>query len=633
MYDDSITATAVTAAPLQPKAVQSQNNSQPVSTASTTVAAAPEQQIVPGSDDAVIAQIRTTPSKQLFESLLRGDPEYCRDIKGAIMLLLCIIARCTQDVSQIDRIFHHSAIVPKWWNEQAIKDGKKGALDWATYYIHKALYTCNCVIWTNAGWKPVAMFYPDENPRYSYDDIGISTLFCDVFRHTLLKCKENDAWYIYDGTKWILNNELAMEYCKAFVVVLTNYAKAVEQIDMITFPPGESASELARKKTTKEHPYISFIKRLASRRARETMLADAKSVNDMSISKADFDKDEYLFNCKNGTVDLRTFTLRPHSPADHITKMANVTYVPGARSQLWEQHIATIMDGDMQKAEFLQKTIGYALTGSNKYACMMILYGPSSRNGKSATVDTINRMMGDYGGVANPEIFAQRAYANGSGHNDGLAQLAGTRFVSVPEVEGNMTLSSSLVKRCTGDGLITTRAIYEKQFSFVPQFKLFMHTNHLPRIYDLSMFDSGRIKVIPFTHFFEEHDRNPNMVAELTTEENLSGIFNWALGGLQKLESAGFDAPQSVLDAIGVYRQDSDRVGNFINEMMEQSTENVSTTAVFAVYKTWCESSGLRPGREQDFKCEMERHGINVGRPRVNGKQVTSYLGWVLGQP
>ena len=102
-----------------------------------------------------------------------------------------------------------------------------------------------------------------------------------------------------------------------------------------------------------------------------------------------------------------------------------------------------------------------------------------------------------------------------------------------------MAVSSSLVKRCTGDGLITTRAIYEKQFSFVPQFKLFMHTNHLPRIYDLSMFDSGRVKVIPFTHFFEEHDRNPNMVAELTTEENLSGIFNWALGGLQSWRASG----------------------------------------------------------------------------------------------
>ena len=101
--------------------------------------------------------------------------------------------------------------------------------------------------------------------------------------------------------------------------------------------------------------------------------------------------------------------------------------------------------------------------------------------------------------------------------------------------------------------------------------------------------------VLAVTHGCRGARSLPNMVAELTTEENLSGIFNWALGGLQKLESIGFDAPQSVLDAIGVYRQDSDRVGNFINEMMEQSTENVSTTVVFGVYKTWCENSGLRP--------------------------------------
>ena len=159
--------------------------------------------------------------------------------------------------------------------------------------------------------------------------------------------------------------------------------------------------------------------------------------------------------------------------------MANVTFAPGARSQLWEQHIATVMDGDVEKAE-LQKHIGYALTGLKQVCLYDDTLWPQLQKRQERDRGHINKMMGDYGGVANPETFAQRAYANGSGHNDGLAQLAGTRFVSVPEVEGNMTLSSSLVKRCTGDGLITTRAIYEKQFSFVPQFKLFMHTNISP---------------------------------------------------------------------------------------------------------------------------------------------------------
>lgn len=597
--------------------------------APASLAAAPGQQIVPGSDDAIIGQITTSNAKDLYSSLVSGTHPMCRDSKMAMMMLLSVISCYTTDMSQIDRIFRRSTLVPTWWDNPLERDGRKSGMTSGSYYIQKVICTNRIMLLTVYGWQPLVMYCPDENTKYGRDDIGISTLYCDIYRDSVLKCAEQNCWYIYDGQRWAVNTERVIETCKAFTQALCDYYKIVAHLDGLAFPQdGED-----EKKNTKNHPYIRYAESVKSRRVRDTLLKDAQSVPGMSISKADFDKDVYLINCKNGTVDLRTYTLHPHTPTDYITQMANVTFVPGARSLLWEQHIATIMDGDMQKAEFLQKTIGYALTGSNKYACMMILYGPSSRNGKSATVDTINKMLGDYGGIADPETFAQKRYANSSGHNDGLAQLVGKRFVSVPEVDGNMTLSSSLVKRCTGDGLITARAIYEKQFSFVPQFKLFMHTNHLPRVNDLSMFDSGRIKVIPFTHYFKESDRNPEMVKELTTEENLSGIFNWALGGLQKLENTGFDAPQSVLDAIGLYRQDSDRVGNFIADNMEQSSDSTSTTNVFSAYKTWCESSGLRPGREQDFKKEMERHGISVGRPRINGKQVTSYLGWVLRQP
>lgn len=630
MYDGLITATTTTTAdPVQSKAVQPQDNSQPVCTAATTVAAAPGQQIVPGSDDAIIGQITASNAKDLYSSLVSGTHPMCRDSKMAMMMLLSVISCYTTDMSQIDRIFRRGTLVPTWWDKPLEKDGRASTMTNSKYYIQKVIFTNRIMLLTVYGWQPLVMYCPDENTKYGRDDIGISTLYCDIYRDSVLKCAEQNCWYIYDGQRWAVNTERVIETCKAFTQALCDYYKIVARLDELAFPQDEGEE----KKSTKNHPYIRYAESVKSRRVRDTLLKDAQSVPGMSISKADFDKDVYLINCKNGTVDLRNYTLHPHTPTDYITQMANVTFVPGARSLLWEQHIATIMDGDMQKAEFLQKTIGYALTGSNKYACMMILYGPSSRNGKSATVDTINKMLGDYGGVADPETFAQKRFANSSGHNDGLAQLVGKRFVSVPEVDGNMTLSSSLVKRCTGDGLITARAIYERQFSFTPQFKLFMHTNHLPRVNDLSMFDSGRIKVIPFTHYFKESDRNPNMVADLTTEENLSGIFNWALGGLQKLENTGFDAPQSVLDAIGLYRQDSDRVGNFIADNMEQSSDSASTTNVFSAYKTWCESSGLRPGREQDFKKEMERHGISVGRPRINGKQVTSYLGWVLRQP
>lgn len=311
--------------------------------------------------------------------------------------------------------------------------------------------------------------------------------------------------------------------------------------------------------------------------------------------------------------------------------VAPVTYNPNAHSKLWEQHITTVMDGDVEKAQFLQKSFGYALSGTNKYASLIIMYGPRSRNGKSATVDTFCKMLGDYADTADPATFSEKSHANGSAHSDDLARLEGKRMISVPESDKKMTLSSSLVKRSTGDFKIVARAIFERQRSFEPQFKLFFHTNHLPRISDLTMFDSSRVKVIPFTHYFKPQDRNPNQIAELTTPENLSGILNWALEGWILLETTGFEPPQSVLDATGQYRQDSDQVGNFMMEHMEEDSNSyVSTRSVFDAYKLWCDRCGLPSGREQDFKKDLESRGISAVRKRIDGKQVTAYLGWSL---
>ena len=639
MYTESASVTDVTTAiPIQSEAAQPQHlrddtllqdSSQPVSAAATTVAAVPGQQIVPGSDDAIIGQITASSAKDLYCALLAGTHPMCQDNKMAIMMLLSIISCYTTDMSQIDRIFRHSPLVPTWWDKPLERDGRKSSMTNGSYYVQKVIYTNRIMLLTVYGWQPLAMYYPDEHTKYGRDDIGISTLFCDIFRNSILKCIEQNCWYTYDGTRWVAGSEKVMETCKAFTQALCDYYKIVAYLDEFAFPQ-DMGDE---KKSTKNHPYIRYAESIKSRRVRETLLKDSQSVPGMSISQSDFDADGELLNCQNGTIDLRDCTLRPHSPTDHITKMANVTYVPGARSQLWEGHIITVMENDMDKAKYLQKAIGYALRGSHDLECMMMLYGQSSRNGKSVTVDAVNKMLGDYGGTANPETFAQKLNTSSSAHNDGLARLAGLRFVSVPEADGHLTLSASLIKRCTGDELISARPIYGKEFSFAPQFTLFFHTNHLPRINDRSMFDSNRVKVIPFTYHFPEAARNPHMLADLTTPENLSGILNWALEGLVLIKREGFNAPSSVLNAIEEYRQDSDRVGNFIRERMEQRSGDASTTEVFAAYKLWCESSGLRPGREQDFKREMERHGINVGRPRVNGKQVTSYLGWVLGQP
>ena len=131
------------------------------------------------------------------------------------------------------------------------------------------------------------------------------------------------------------------------------------------------------------------------------------------------------------------------------------SYDPNTRCARWEQHILQIMEDDTAKAEYLQKAFGMCLTGENRYECFFILYGPTSRNGKGTTMETIMTMMGDYGKAARPDTITQRQSPNGSGPSEDIARLAGARIVNVSEPDKKMTLSSALVKTLTGNDTVT----------------------------------------------------------------------------------------------------------------------------------------------------------------------------------
>ena len=197
MYAKSESATvAISDTPVLSETVQPQNKNQPVSTAAATVAAAPGQQIVPGSDDAIIGQITASNAKDLYSSLVSGTHPMCQDNKMAIMMLLSIISCYTTDAGQIDRIFRHSPLVPTWWDKPLERDGRKSSMTNGSYYIQKVIFTNRIMLLTVYGWQPLVMYYPDENTKYGRDDIGISTLYCDIYRDSVLKCAEQNCWYI-----------------------------------------------------------------------------------------------------------------------------------------------------------------------------------------------------------------------------------------------------------------------------------------------------------------------------------------------------------------------------------------------------------------------------------------------------
>lgn len=302
--------------------------------------------------------------------------------------------------------------------------------------------------------------------------------------------------------------------------------------------------------------------------------------------------------------------------------IAGVSYDPNARCERWERFIDEIMQGDKEKAVFLQKSMGYALTGDTRHECLFFFYGPTSRNGKSTTIEPIMHMMGDYGKTARPDTIALKQNPDGRGPTEDVARLAGARFVNIPEPPKNMVLSAALVKTMTGGDTVTARFLNENSFQYRPQFKLFINTNHLPSVTDTTLFSSGRVKIIPFERHFSEQERDEGLKDFFMEPGRLSAILNWCLDGLWLLRETGFQMPDSVREATEDYRQGSDKTGRFIaDEMVADPLAEARTADVYSRYQEWCGRNGYKPENMQNFKSSLANVAtIRRKRPDGGGK-------------
>ena len=224
------------------------------------------------------------------------------------------------------------------------------------------------------------------------------------------------------------------------------------------------------------------------------MIDVAKWLPGVAVSVGMFDRDPMLLNCSNGTLDLRNGEIRAHDPADLITKMVPVAYDPQATCPVWEAFVDRIMEGDRSKIEFLQRAVGYSLTGITSEQCLFVLHGPGA-NGKSTFMETIRELLADYAMHTTTSSLLQ---SKSSPIRNDLARLNGARCVSAVEIGMGKRLDEALVKQLTGGDQVTARFLYNEYFEYKPTFKLFIAANHKP---DIQGVDHGiwrRIHLIPF---------------------------------------------------------------------------------------------------------------------------------------
>lgn len=434
----------------------------------------------------------------------------------------------------------------------------------------------------------------EARKRYGLNQIGLGNLFADCFKNLCRFCPETKNWFIYNGRVWRedVGGMVSSQYAKSLLYYLFDCRKFIENDEQ-------------------RDAWLKYVAKNLERKYRDIMLKDAASVHYISIKE--FDKNPYLLNVENGTLNLKTFELRPHNPDDFLSKIANVTFDGNARCDRWESFITEIMQDDDDKAQFLQKTLGYALTGDTSEECFFIFYGNTTRNGKGTTAETVLHILGDYGRTAQPETIAQKQNNNGGAPSEDVARLKGARFVNMSEPDKGLRLNSALVKSMTGGDTITARFLHQNSFEFKPEYKLFINTNHLPKINDDSIFASGRVKLIPFKRHFQENEQDKGLKNFFRQPENKSGILNWLLEGLQLLKADGLKQPQSVRDATTQYREESDIIGQFISEcLIEVRYTNTLLKNIHAQYEEWCENYGHRPLNSRNLAAELRRKGKKV---------------------
>lgn len=427
---------------------------------------------------------------------------------------------------------------------------------------------------------------PDEEfVRYLTDfdlsDIGNAKHFELRTRGELLYCHEWKKWLAWNGTRWVLDaGQHSLQRAKETIEELFLLAARVQSQDAFRF--AKASSDLGR---------IRAMMVLAS--------------PELAVEIDELDQDPWALNCENGTLDLVSGKLRPHSPADKITKLAPTAYCPDAPAPVWEQFLRDVfvlesstVDGkrladekltaDVEMIQFVQRLFGYCITGDVREQKLPIFHG-SGANGKSTLLNAIIETLGpDYCMQCLPDFLMEK---RGESHPTEKASLFGKRFVSCVETDASRKLAESTVKLLTGGEKIMARRMREDFWEFAPTHKIGLCTNHKPIITGTDHGIWRRILLIPFSRRFEGADQDKRLPEKLRAEA--CGILAWIVRGCTEWQRVGLNPPKSVTAATGEYRNSEDVFGRFLADCCTiESATGVRFSSLYERFESWCRDNG-----------------------------------------
>jgi len=390
----------------------------------------------------------------------------------------------------------------------------------------------------------------DKIFEFPLTDVGNSERF-------LSKVK-NDVLYNFTASKWMFWNGKIWEEDNSGKIV-GSAILSIREINNLLADLGIDEDDFRFK----------FFKTSESKGKINAMID--LSQHNVPVHTVDFDKNKLHFNVQNGILDLNTSTLIPHNRDNYMTKISPVSYNPEAQCPEFLKFLDMIFLNDKEIIHYIHKCFGYCLSGYTGEKVLFVFYG-EGWNGKTTLLNIIAYIMGNYAMcVSSKTIMEKKNSDSGNAANSDIARLYGARFVYGVESKRGDELSEGLIKQLTGGDPVPARFMFQEIFEYVPEYKIFIGTNHKPVIKGQDEAIWNRLKIIPFLHRFEKPIPD---YWNFYIEKESEGILNWMVEGWKLYQKEGLKPPQIINDNIESYREEMDVLKDFLVDTCENEKES-----------------------------------------------------------
>jgi putative DNA primase/helicase len=433
----------------------------------------------------------------------------------------------------------------------------------------------------HVGEKPPALL------AQPYNDYGNAMRGVAMHGDSLRYCRDFNGWLRYDGRRWARDTVDGAR--KLFQDTMLEFARQALGAG------NETASKFAG----------------SSLNSQRITAAMREAQPHLPISAADLDRDPFLLNFQNWTVDLRTGERLPHRREHFITKLVRHNYVPGATCPQFHAFLRRVVPGLEQ---YVQCAVGYSLTGITSEKVVFVCHG-GGNNGKTTFLSTVLRILEEYAVLLQVDTLMVRQESSNTQAD--LADLRGARFVMTSETEEGQRLAEGKLKRITqGMGKIKAVRKYENPIEFPETHKLWMDCNHRPVVRGTDNAVWNRLHLIPFEITIADQEIDRELPAKLVAEAE--GILAWAVEGAARWNREGLGKPDKVNAAANAWRQDSDQIGRFVQECcITGEFAQAKARQLYSTYRKWSEDSGEHPVAEIVFSSAINERGFSKKHTKI----------------